>query len=601
MFKTRKIAFVTVLSVLTILSNAYGQMQPPAAPNADASVESQAAVPGASTPEPVTSTLAPATSTPEPVAPAQNAPVNPAAPVQNAAVSTQTVPNQQPQVIVIQQPAAPAEKPSSLFNSQTIFNVLMLIIIATLIASLFGRRHVAEFGEEEKSNESVNDEKLPFNGASGILNGERFKPGSEFSQEALNEAKRQASDFIAKLDDKLVSSKNTIVPQHELQIVADSVQDNMLKRICRSDSFWMKKIWFDSTPPNADELRNYVNSLLVPVQVPEGSEIQLTPSPWRVGILAVIGALLGMFALNKPLEMCQFQDHALLSLLIGAGLITSGAFWIVSNKARRETAMIGIGVGLALGWLCYGLLELPKYIVKRGFGGVWFDKLVKWSHLDTRNNSKLLETLKSTTFWGFVVILVLEFLKFPINFDKQGYEKKLEGLYYERVQAIVMLLASLKYNRETVEQKWSKETDRLNAVIEEKDKQIIALIQGQEGLVKVYERYRDIHNCDIRDLDNVLVEIQQQFQTYRFNEDTDIDEAPCMIQLKELLKKHGDELGFVTYKIPEFVWNEEEHSSKYRKYGIVRSGDTVIELEKSVIQNGVVEKQGVVKRKPQES
>lgn len=596
MFNTRKITFVTVLSVLTILSKAYAEEQPVVASNVDSAAERQMAAPQTFTP----GVTAPAATAPESVAQAQNAPVNSAAPVQNAAATTQTVPNQQPQVIVIQQPAAPAEKPSSSFNSQSLFTVLMLIIIATLIASLFGRRQVAELGEEKKNKESVNDAKLPFDGASGILNGERFEPGSEFSQEALNEAKRQASDFIAELDDRLVLSKNTIVPQHELQIVADSVQDNMLKRICHSDSFWMKKVWFDSTPPDADELRVYIKSLLSPVQVPDGSQIQLTPSPWRVGVLAVMGALLGMIALRWPLAACGIHDNAVLSSIIGAGLITGVAFWIASDKARRETFMIGSGVAVALCLLCYGLLELPKYLVKKGFGGPWFDKLIKWLPIDTQKNPKKLEALKTTALAGFVVILVLEFLKFPIKFDKEGYEKKLEGLYYERVQAIVMLLASLKYNRETVEQKWSKETDRLNAVIEEKDKQIIALIQGQEGLVKVYERYRDIHNCDIRDLDSVLIEIQQQFQTYRFNEDTDIDEAPCMIQLKELLKKHGDELGFVTHIVPEFVWNEEEHSSKYRKYGIVRSGDTVIVLEQSVIQNGVVEKQGVVKRKPQE-
>ncbi len=593
MFKTRKIAFVTVLSVLTILSKAYAEEQPVVASNVDSAAERQMAAPQTSTP----GVTAPAATAPESVAQAQNAPVNSAAPVQNAADTSQAAPNQQPQVIVIQQPA-PAEKSKSIFNSQTIFNVLMLIIIATLIASLFGRRQVAEFSEEEKNNESVNDEKLPFNGASGILNGERFKPGSEFSQEALNEAKRQASDFITKLDDKLVSSKNTIVPQHELQIVADSVQDNLLKRICKSDSFWMKKIWFDSTPPNADELRNYVNSLLAPVQVPEGSEIQLTPSPWRVGILAVIGALLGMFALRWPLAACGFQDNVLLSLLVGTGLITSVAFWIVSNKARRETAMIGIGVGLALGWLCYGLLELPKFIINRGFGGVWFDKLVKWSHLDTRNNSKMLETLKSTTFWGFVVILVLEFLKFPIKFDKQGYEKKLEGLYYERVQAIVMLLASIKYNRETVEQKWSKKIDSLNDENIKLREEIRRLIKNDEGLSQVCDLFKEIQNRDIRDLEGFLEEVQQKFQRFGFEEVPIIEETPCMLQLQKLLEGVDPSTIIVSQPDPpEFIWNEEEHSSMYRKNGPVKTGDTVNVLKEPVVQNGIVKIQGFVKKK----
>lgn len=608
MFNTRKIAFVTVLSVLTILSNAYAEEQPAAAPNADSSVERQATTPSATTPEAAKSdtdssverqATTPSASTPEVAAPAQNAPVDAASPIQNPEATKQAAPNQQPQVIVIQQPAAPAEKPTSIFNSQKLFNVLMLIIIATLIMSLFGRRHVAEFDREDINDEPINDTKLPFNGASGILNGERFKPGSDFSQEALNEAKRQADDFIAKLDDKIVSSKNTIVPQHELQIVADSVQDNMLKRICRSDSFWMKKIWFDSTPPNSDELRNYLNSLLEPVQVPEGSEIQLTPSPWRVGILAVIGALLGMFALRWPLAACGFQDNVLLSLLIGTGLITSVAFWIVSNKARRETAMIGIGVGLALGWLCYGLLELPKFIINRGFGGVWFDKLVKWSHLDTRNNSKMLETLKSTTFWGFVVILVLEFLKFPIKFDKEGYEKKLEGLYYERIQAIVMLLASIKYNRETVEQKWSKETDRLNDEIKELREEIQRLTGNDTGLSQVCELFKEIQNRDIRDLEGFLTEIQQKFQRFGFADVPIIEETSCMLQLQKLLKDAPLPPPVTSPPPPEFIWNDEEHSSKYRKLGPIRTGDTVIVLEKPVVQNGIVKKQGFVKKKQQ--
>ena len=193
---------------------------------------------------------------------------------------------------------------------------------------------------------------------------------------------------------------------------------------------------------------------------------------------------------------------------------------------------------------------------------------------------------------------VLHLMKRPVVFDRQDYKNKLNALYFERIQAIVLFLASNYCISENDRKELNEEQNRLAKKVSELEARIKAIGKGNEYISSMFPRVRSLWDLDIRNLEPQLRSLVQDFVSLGFN----LPKSKRMLfaeQLDALIQnQNGTEVlpekpVSVKQERRRFIWSN-EFKDQFNRIGIVDPGDEVVVLDEPVLQNGNVIKKGNV-------
>ncbi|MBQ2620269.1 MAG: hypothetical protein IJF84_02930 [Thermoguttaceae bacterium] len=549
MVTIKRFALTLLLAAASLMANVFADEQPAAMPN-DASVQPQA-----------------------------TAPVEVAAPpVQQA-----SQPVQQPSQPVQQ---APAEQETVQSSWQSVLSgwvavALLLVIVVLLIRNGWAAKKSLGSAREEPKDDvpDIKDKKLPFIGNPQlILNDERFVPGTELYSKAQELASHRADCFMKALDKKLGSNAKPEDPidRNTLQAIANSLQPEFVDEMCKPGTIWMQKV-FDNAVP--EYLPLYIRNLFKPIQVPEGAKLKLEVPAVAVGIMAALGALIGawivgFFAWTGGMKQ-PGDITTLLGAAIGAGLFSWLIFWATANEAVRKTLEIAVGTVAAVDSI---LTITSSFISISSFFGV--KKTIQGGFL-------------KRVFLYAACWFVLHLMKRPLVFDRVDYKHKLETLYFERIQSIVLLLSSCSVisenDRKTlneVQEEWAKK-------VEERDAEIKRLELIRKNINSMVPRVCSLWDSDIRNLEVRLRSLAQDYTSLGFNQ-IPMSKRMRFAEQLETIPNLDEILGDIPPKErPTFIWSD-ENKEQYNCIGLIDPGEKVVVLDDPVIQNGVVTKKGNV-------
>ncbi len=564
MFKLKNAIFSTFLLITMLLANIFADEQQSTASNVNAPALPQ--------------TAASASTDPGAVIPASA-----------EAIQTATLPAQQTTQPVQQAPAEQEKAPSSwqtAWSGWAAAGLLVVIIVLMIRNGWAAKKTLGNAGEEPEDDiPDIKDKKLPFIGNPElILNNERFVSGSELFTEAQKLADYRTERFMNALDNKLGSNANQENPvdRNTLQSIANSLQPEFVDDLCKPGSVWMRKVFGANAIP--EYLPLYIRSLFKPIQVPEGSKLKLEVPAVAVGIMAALGAIIGawivgLFAwtggMKQPGDMTT-----LLGATVGAGLFSWLIFWATANETVRNTLEIAVGavaaVDAAATVASYFLNFGSFFGVKKTIQGGFFKRLLLYAAC-----------------W-----FVLHLMKRPVVFDRQDYKNKLNALYFERIQSIVLFLASNYCISENDRKILNDEQNRLAKKVDELEARIKTIGKGNEYISFMLPRVRSLWDLDIRNLEPQLRSLAQDFVSLGF----DLPKSERMHfaeQLEALIQnQNGTE---VLPKKPEpvkqerrrFIWSN-EFKEQFDRIGLVDPGDEVVVLDEPLIQNDNVVKKGNV-------
>ncbi|MBQ2620094.1 MAG: hypothetical protein IJF84_02025 [Thermoguttaceae bacterium] len=563
MFKMKNAVFSSLLLMTLLLVNAFANEQQSSTSNVNAPAQPQAAVastdPGSDVPA---STTVDQTATP---------------PVEQ---TTQSV------------PPAPAEQekaPSSwqaAWSGWAAAGLLVVIIVLLIRNGRAAKKTLGNPGEEPEDDiPDTKDKKLPFIGNPElILNNERFAPGSELFTEAQKLAGYRTERFMNALDNKLGSNANQENPVdcNTLQSIANSLQPEFVDDLCKPGCVWMQKIFGTNAVP--EYLPLYIRSLFKPILVPEGSKLKLEVPAAAVGIMAALGAIIGawiigLFAwtggMKQPGDMTT-----LLGAAVGAGLFSWLIFWATANETVRKTLEITVGAVAAVdaaATIVSSFINIGSFFgVKKTIQGGFFKRLFLYAAC-----------------W-----FVLHLMKRPVVFDRQDYRNKLNALYFERIQSIVLFLASSYCISENDRKVLNDEQNRWAKKVSELEAEIKTGKLGNKYIGIMYPRVRSLWNLDIRNLEAQLRSLAQDFISLGF--DLPKSERMHFTEQLDALIQNQNGVAILPEK-PEpvkqerrrFIWSN-EFKDQFDRIGLVDPGDEVIVLDEPLIQNGDVIKKGNV-------
>lgn len=431
--------------------------------------------------------------------------------------------------------------------------------------------------EEESPRKKGIPEGLPFIGP--VLDGERFAYSSDLDKKAEEQAAEWADTVATKLDQKLEKIRNPNAEriQHIAQNIADDINWDFTQKMCAEDSFWIKKIYGENTKA-PDDLAEVVDNLLSPVQVPAAREIRLEVSPCAIGIVAAIGAVLGAWILSFYAftgGMKQPGDiTVLLGATVGTALFTALMMWIAAHEKVRQTLVAAFK---AAGVADAGLTFMSVFTSL----GQFFGK--------SRSEKLARSFLKRLCFW-LGGILILHLLKREIVFDRDDYKNRLESLFRERIQSIVMLLALYKAEKEYIvseQDKWAKKEEELEARVKG-NKNVL------DTMKSLVPKLKDFQKAPLSEIIRSAKVMLQEFRILGF----DIPKEPVHweSELNDLLQDSDTSPAPSEPSQPTrrtIKWSGEKRE-EYEVYGDPDEGEEVEVLEEPVFQNGKVFKKGVV-------
>ena len=561
MFKLKSPIFSSFLLLTLLLANVFADEQQSTTSNVNASVQPQATVPDSTVP---------GTDVPASSEAAQTA----APPVQQTAQPVQQAPVEQEKNQSSWQAA---------WSGWAAAGLLVVIIVLMIRNGRAAKNILGNAGEEPKDDiPDTKDKKLPFIGNPElILNNERFTPGSELFTEAQKLASHRANLFMDALDQKLGSSAKPEDPvdRNTLQSIANSLQPEFVDDLCKPGTVWMQKVFANDIP---EYLPLYIRSLFKPIQVPEGSKLKMEVPAIAVGILAALGAIIGawvvgLFAwtggMKQPGDMTT-----LLGATVGAGLFSWLIFWATANETVRKTLEYAVGtvavVDAAATVASYFINFGSFFGAKKTIQGGFFKRLLLYAAC-----------------W-----FVLHLMKRPVVFDRQDYKNKLEALYFERIQSIVLFLASCSSISENDRKVLNDEQNRWAKKVEDQEADIKAQKLGNKYISIMYPCVRSLWNLDIRQLEPQLRSLAQDFITLGF----DLPKSERMHfaeQLDALIQKGTEVLPEKPKPVKQeprrFIWNV-EFKEQFNRIGLIDPGEEVVVLDEPVLQNGKVIKKGNV-------
>lgn len=523
-------------------------------------------------------TAAPATS--NQAAPAAPVDSNEAAPASNNAQTSQPVQGDSTAQL-------PQEKESfgTLWSGWIAAGLLVIIIILLIRNGGQAKKSLGNVGEEPEDDiPDIQDKKLPFiENLELILNNERFTPGSELFTEAQKLASYRADCYLKALDKKLGSNNNKENPvdRNTLQSIANSLQPEFVDDLCKPGTVWMQKVFANDVP---EFLPLYIRSLFKPIHVPEGSKLKLEVPAVAVGILAALGAIIGawivgLFAwtggMKQPGDMTT-----LIGATVGAGLFSWLVFWATANETVRKTLEYAVGTVAAVD----AAATVASYFLDFGsFFGV--KKTIQGGFL------KRLALYAACWF-------VLHLMKRPVVFDRQDYKNKLEALYFERIQSIVLFLASCNSISENDRKVLNEEQERWSNKVDELEAKIQIGGDNNKYISIMYPRVRSLWQLDIRQLEPQLRSLAQDFISLGLNLPKS-ERMHFAEQLDELIQnQNGSEIlpekpTPVKLERRRFIWSD-EYKEQFNRIGLIDPGDEVVVLDEPVFQNGKVIKKGNV-------
>lgn len=429
-----------------------------------------------------------------------------------------------------------------------------------------------------------------------ILNGERFRPGTELYEKSVEKAQNQAQTFIDALKEKMIASPdglNTIPVQEELQALANSLHPKFVESICSPSSYWMKKAFTPEKSAPSD-LAKLISHFFRPFQAPVGGQIQLEIPAWIIAVLVVIGAVLGSMLtglftrlanMNGPSDFVTF-----IGATAGAAVFASGIFWISANEKYRKRLEIfvfgAMGVDTAL--------QLVKYFSPFEF--FKSKRIVNEAYL-----KRICVYLS--------LILVLMMTKRKNSFNYTDYLHKLEPLYLEQIQGIVLFVSSLNQSdilfdekMRDAESQWKNQEASFLKKIDD----LQAIIVGSEPIAKhmrnAYNYFCDLWKADIHNLAPILHNMGLQFKKCGYT----IPDGSMIFVEQIGGPQPGDPstppVGFSTPPVEppqkETAEWSQDMESQYDIFGLPPDDGDIIEIiKRPVIRNGNVEEKGVARRK----
>lgn len=564
MFKLKNAIFSSLLLMTLLLANVFADEQQSTTSNVNAPAQPQAAEPASTDP---------GTDIPASTANAQTA----APPVQQTAQPVQPAPAEQEKAQSSWQAA---------WSGWAAAGLLVVIIVLMIRNGRAAKKTLGNLGEEPEDDiPDTKNKKLPFIGNPElILNNERFTPGSELFTEAQKLAGYRAERFMKALDNKLGSNANQDNPVdcNTLQSIANSLQPEFVDDLCKPGSVWMQKVFGANAIP--EYLPLYIRSLFKPIQVPEGSKLKLEVPAVAVGIMAALGAIIGawiigLFAwtggMKQPGDMTT-----LLGAAAGAGLFSWLIFWATANETVRKTLEIAVGTVAAVdaaATIASSFINIGSFFgVKKTIQGGFFKRLLLYAAC-----------------W-----FVLHLMKRPVVFDRQDYKNKLNALYFERIQSIVLFLASSYCISENDRKTLNDEQNRLAKKIDELEAKIKAGNLGNKYIGIMYPRVRSLWNLDIRNLEAQLRSLAQDFISLGFDLPKSermhfAEQLGALIQNQNGAEVLPEKPEPIKQERRRFIWSN-EFKDQFDRIGLVDPGDEVIVLDEPLIQNGDVIKKGNV-------
>lgn len=422
----------------------------------------------------------------------------------------------------------------------------------------------------EKSKEAG---ELPFIGP--ILSGERFGYSAELEKEAETQASEWAGTVTLELEKKLEKNKHPKVEriQNMAQNIADDINWKFTQKMCAEDSFWIRKIYGENAKVPS-ELPGIVDNLLSPVQVPAVKQIRLDVSPYAIGIVAAVGAFFGALGLCFLANICGMKEPGDVTVLIGAalgtGLFSTFMMWVAANEGIRkwlQNALIGILVADTALTLLSLFTSFGKFFGK--------SKIIRGSFL------------KRLGLW-LGALLLLRLMKQELVFDRDDYKNKLEMLFRERIQSIVMLLALYKAEKEYIiseQDKWAEKQKELEARVKGNNN----VLDSMKFLVPKLKEFQKAPLSEIVRCSKVLL---QEFRLLGF--DIPKESVQWESDLNSLLKNASPASSAASQPVKRtFKWSEEK-SEEFKVYGDPDEGEEVEVLEEPIFQNGTVFKKGIV-------
>lgn len=425
----------------------------------------------------------------------------------------------------------------------------------------------------------------------GILNGERFRPGTELYEKSVEKAQSQAQAFIDALKEKMIASPeglNTIPVQEELQTLANSLHQAFVKSICSPDSFWMKKA-FPSEKNAVPNISGLICRLFKPFQAPVGGQIQLEIPAWTIAVLVVIGAVLGSMLTGLFTRISNMDGQSsfvtFIGATFGAAIFASGIFWITANEKYRQWLEKAVFAAMGVDTV----LQLAKYISpinffgsKKMISGAFFKRMCLY----------------------LATILVLMMTKRKNAFNYADYLQKLEPLYLDQIQGIVLFTSSLNQSNalfdekwQDAEKQWKDQEGSLLRKIENLQKKVDASGQSAEYMTKMYRCICDLWETDIQNLEPILHNLAIQFEICGYP----IPEG-AMQFTRQINKPSVSSPTHIVEPVkpqpkPTAVWTQ-EMENQYDIFGLPpEDGETIEIVKRPVIRNGNVEEKGVAKRK----
>ncbi len=444
------------------------------------------------------------------------------------------------------------------------------------------KKTLGKVGEEPEDDlPDIQDKKLPYIGNPElILNNERFTPGSELYAEAQKMATCRADRFLDELDKKLGSNVKPEDPidRNTLQSVANALQPEFVDDLCKPGSFWMQKIYGGNEVP--EYLPLYVRCLFKPIQVPEGSKLKLEVPAAAVGFLAALGAVIGAWLVNVfawTSGMKQPGDiTTLVGATVGAGLFSWLIFWATANETVRKTLEGAVGITAIVD----AFVTASSFFVNLGY----------FFGIKKQIQGGFLYRLALYAACWFVIHL----MKRPVVFDRQEYKNKLEALYFERIQSIVLFLASCNSVSEKDHKDLNEEQNRLANIVDDLKAELKRLEIIKNSIPSIVHQVRTLWDLDIRNLESQLCSIAQEFVNLRF--ELPVDKPMNFTEQLKTIPNLDKVLGVVKKSRPDprrFKWSEED-IDQFRTFGLIFPGTEVVVLDEPEFQNGALIKKGNV-------
>jgi len=326
----------------------------------------------------------------------------------------------------------------------------------------------------------------------------------------------------------------------DVDAASQKVTENLKNRILSDDLITLLNGGTLSDQQDLDDLAMHTRELLPVIHLPNPLSVQTTIRTVALCINATLGTIAGLFlgGFCARLMSIPAESGMLVGAILGTFLLAWLSLFTANNPKVRKTLLILLGVTVATD----AGLQFVKEMIPLPFG---------------KSRFGFIQRLIGYAIAAWAVWM----LKPRKTYDSAHYRQEVETIVEQWINASVSIILVLLYRME-------RELE--NSVSDGKVKEELTRTR------------KIIHN---------LVHIAAQ--TMRDPENERLDGLSLMVQ--EL-----QNAGFVisdntTSDTKSFVW-EEATGEQYETFGLIEPGTEVVIMKYPIIQNGIVIKQGMVKK-----